>query len=132
MKPLTPTEYAHVEHFVRTKQKERRTSVPEAEIERILTQMRSQDAQARAKAVREICPCRMPWEVFERLRKAAKRLQNDPDPVVAANARHIEEDARQVVYCEAQVERAQEREEESYRLRKRGKPHPREKRANLP
>jgi len=121
-KRLTDTEIAHIEHFVRTKEQERRSYVPEREIERILSQMQSEDEVLRAKAVREICPCRIPWGVFERLRKAAKRLQNDPSPLVAANARHIEEDARRVAYCEAQLERAQERDDEDVlRSRKRKK-----------
>jgi hypothetical protein len=53
----------------------------------------------------------MPWEVFDRLRKAAKPLQKDPSPLVRANALHIEEDAREVASLEAIRERLQEREE---------------------
>src|SRR5262249_53521374 len=121
---------AHITHFVETKEKERPACVSEAKIERILAEMESEDELTRAKAVREICPCRMPWEVFTRLRKAAKRLQNDPSPLVAANARHIEEDARTVASFEAQLESAQEREEEqAYRQDRRAKEERRPRRA---
>ncbi|MFZ0681214.1 hypothetical protein [Candidatus Binatus sp.] len=73
--------------------------------------MQSADAEIRARAVREICPCKMPWPVFYQLRKAAKRLQNDPDPKVAKNARHIEVDATQVMAFEGSLERIRERME---------------------
>jgi len=66
----------------------------------------------RARAVRQICPCRMPWSVFHRLRKAAKQLQQDPDPDVRANALHIEEDARMVASMEGEMERLHEFEDE--------------------
>ena len=107
-KSWTRSERAHIEHFVQTKERERLQCISEAEIERILTGMGSEDEVTRAKAVREICPCRMPWEVFTRLRKAAQRLQRDPSPLVAANARHIEEDAKRVASFEAQAEQIQE------------------------
>ena len=92
---------------------ERRRSRPvsAADIERILIDMQSVDEVTRANAVREICPCRMPWEVFDRLRRAAKPLQKDPSPLVRANARHIEEDAREVASMEALSEKLQEWEE---------------------
>ena len=53
----------------------------------------------------------MPWEVFDRLRKAAKPLQKDPSPLVRADALHIEEDAREVASLESLSERLQEWEE---------------------
>jgi hypothetical protein len=80
----------------------------EADVERLLAEMESPDERARARAVREICPCRMPWEVFDRLRQAAKRLQRDPSPIVRAEARHIELDAREVAGAEGFAERYQE------------------------
>lgn len=66
----------------------------------------------------------MLWEVFERLRKAAKPLQKDPSPLVRADALHIEEDARLVAGFEAQMERLreyEESEESAYRAKKRNK-----------
>jgi hypothetical protein len=72
-----------------------------SDIERLLTQMRSPDEQVRAQAVREICPCRMPWDTFRQVRQAAKRLKHDPSPLVRASAQHVEEDAREVAALEA-------------------------------
>jgi len=86
--------------------------VGEADVERILFEMRSEDEITRANAVRQTCPCRMPWEVFDRLRKAAKPLQRDPSPLVRANALHVEEDAGMVASLESLAERVREREEE--------------------
>jgi hypothetical protein len=92
-------------------ERRRSQSIGEADIQRILADMHSEDEVTRANAVRQICPCRMPWEVFDRLRKAAKPLQKDPSPLVRANALHIEEDAREVASLEALSERLQEWEE---------------------
>lgn len=79
--------------------------------------MGSEDGATRAAAVRRICPCRMPREVFDRLRRDAKRLQKDPSPLVRANARHVEQDAREVASTEGQYERWQEyREQEEERV----------------
>lgn len=97
-------------HLTNVKRRRSRP-VSEADIGRILIDMQSDDEVTRANAVREICPCRMPWELFDRLRKAAKPLQKDPSPLVRANARHIEEDAREVASMEALSERLQEWEE---------------------
>jgi hypothetical protein len=85
-------------------EKERSQPMSQADIDQILADMQSPDEHIRAKAVRQICPCRMPWDVFGRLRKAAKRLQKDPSPLVRANARHVEEDARQIESLEALCE----------------------------
>jgi hypothetical protein len=68
----------------------------------------------------------MPWEVFDRLRQAAKPLQKDASPLVRANAHHIEEDAREVASLESIAERLQEWEEaaadESPRHERCGRP----------
>jgi hypothetical protein len=102
---------AHIEHFVQTVENARSGADWEAEAARIADEMQSADTEIRARAVREICPCKMPWPVFNRLRKAAKRLQHDPDPKVAKNARHIEVDATQVMTMEGSLERIRERME---------------------
>src|SRR5207249_8345901 len=101
----------------------------EADVQRLLADMKSPNEMTRAVAVREICPCRMPWEVFDRLRRAAKPLQKDPSPVVRANALHIEQDAREVASMESMSERYQEHQqveedrqaEEARRFRRGGK-----------
>jgi hypothetical protein len=80
----------------------KRSHAPSAdEIAGLLADMESLDEQVRAQAVREACPCRLPWEAFSQVRSAAKRLQRDPSPLVRANARHVEEDARELAVLEA-------------------------------
>ena len=119
---MTRTHRAHVEHFMAKVEAERSQSCGEADVERILAEIQSDDETVRANAVRRICPCRMPWEVFEQLRKAAKPLRKDPSPLVRANAIHIEEDARRVASFEATLARVEEREENEQHPRKHGKP----------
>jgi len=106
-------ERAHIEHFVQTADEERAQPFTEADVERILKEMHDDDAVIRAKAVRQICPCRVPWDVFQRLRKQAKSLQHDPSPLVAANARHIEVDAKRVAGFESKLEQIQDYEEDA-------------------
>lgn len=111
-KPVRSRDHiAHIEHFVQTVDNARSGADWEIEAARIADEMQSDEAEIRARAVRKICPCKMPWPVFNRLRKAAKRLQHDPDPKVAANARHIEVDATQVMTMEGSLERIRERME---------------------
>ena len=111
-KPLvSPSQRDYMKRHLAEVEKRRSEAIGEADIERILAEMRSEDEVTRANAVRQICPCRMPWEVFDRLRKAAKPLQKDLSPLVRANALHIEEDAREVASLEAIAERLQEWEE---------------------
>ena len=103
----------------------RAQTVAEADVARILSGMQSADETTRANAVREICPCRMPWEVFNRLRKAARPLRQDPSPLVRANALHVEEDAGEIASLESLAERLQEWEEQEEetlpRPRRRGR-----------
>jgi hypothetical protein len=108
---VSPSQMEYMERHLAEVERRRSQPIGEGDIERILAGMQSQDEVTRAHAVRQICPCRMPWEVFDRLRKAAKPLQKDPSPLVRANALHIEEDAREVASLEALSERLQEREE---------------------
>jgi hypothetical protein len=70
-------------------------------IARLLVEMQSADEHIRAQAVRQLCPCRLPWEVFRQVRPAAQRLRHDPSPLVRAQARHVEEDARELAALEA-------------------------------
>jgi hypothetical protein len=122
---MTPSHRAYIEQKLANVEWRRSQPFCEADVERILEQMQSEDEILRASAVRQICPCRMPWEVFERLRKAAKPRQKDPSPQVRADALHIEEDARLVAGFEAQMEREREQEENAeraYRAKKWNKP----------
>jgi hypothetical protein len=108
---VPPSQREHMEGRLAEVERHRARPMAEADVERILTGMQSDDEITRANAVREICPCRMPWEVFDRLRKAARPLRKDPSPLVRANALHIEEDARHIASLEALSERLQEWEE---------------------
>ena len=81
---------------------QKRSHAPTAdEIARLLAEMQSPDEQVRAQAVRQMCPCRLPWEIFAAVRAEAKRLRHDPSPLVRAQARHVEEDARELAALEA-------------------------------
>jgi hypothetical protein len=108
---VSPSQKEYMERHLAKVERHRSQPIGEAAIERLLADMQSEDEVTRANAVRQICPCRMPWEVFDRLRKAAKPLRKDPSPLVRANALHIEEDAREVASLESLSERLQEREE---------------------
>ena len=109
--PFTPSQLEHIHALTAEVERRRTRPFSEADVQRIMEDMQSPDEMTRVRAVREICPCRMPWEVFDRLRSAAKRLQKDPSALVRANARHIEEDARHVASVEAAKERYQEYQE---------------------
>jgi hypothetical protein len=103
----------------------RRSHPPSSvEVAHLLAEMRSPDEQVRAQAVQQVCPCRVPWEVFYQVRAMAKRLQRDPSPLVRANARHVEEDARELAGLEALHDWTAERNEGvraiAHRLEQRG------------
>ena len=65
----------------------------ELDLERTLAGLGSADETTRAKAARELCPCRTDWEVFEQTLGTLQRLTKDPSPLVRANALHVFEDA---------------------------------------
>jgi hypothetical protein len=98
------TKLAHVEH-------DRSRPVTGNDVSRILLELESPEEDARAKTLREVCPCRMSWETFELLRKPALKLRKDPSPLVRKLANHIEEDAREVAALEALRERELERDD---------------------
>ena len=103
---------AYIEQFLKRVETARTQPISDALIDQLLAEMASADPAVRANAVRQICPCRMPWPVFTRLRKVAKQLQHDPDPTVRANALHVEEDARMVASMEGEIEFLREWEDE--------------------
>jgi hypothetical protein len=116
---VSPSQREHMEGRLAEVERYRSRPVATADVERILTGMQSGDEITRANAVREICPCRMSWEVFDRLRKAARPLRKDPSPLVRFNALHIEEDAKHIASLEALSERLQEWEEREEETRPR-------------
>lgn len=67
-------ERAHMEFFVRTVEEQRSRPHIDLDVTPILAEVQSPDEETRARAVREICPCRMPMEIFAQLRPLAKQL----------------------------------------------------------
>ncbi len=120
----SPSTLAYMERKLACIEAKRSHSPCAADIERILAEMRSPDERTRARAVREVCPCRLPWDAFRQVRQAAKRLQHDPSPLVCANALHVEEDAREIAAMEALREWIAEHdegvEEATHRPKQRG------------
>jgi hypothetical protein len=108
---VTPSTRAYMERKLACVAQKRSHVVTSADIARLLAEMQSPDEDTRAQAVRQVCPCRMPWEVFGQLRKAAQRLQHDPSPLVRAQALHVEEDARELEALEVLRERLAECDE---------------------
>src|SRR5205823_11590985 len=102
---FAPSQIEHMEGMLANVERRRARPFSEADVQHLLADMGSPDEMTRMRAVRDVCPCRMPWEVFDRLRRAAKPLQKDPSPLVRANARHIEQDAREVASMESLSER---------------------------
>lgn len=95
---------AHVEH-------ERARAVTQEDVARILHDLESSDEEVITKALREVCPCRMSWEVFEQLCKPALRLRKHPSSLICGLANHIEQDTREVAALEAIREREAERQD---------------------
>ena len=108
---VAPSTRAYMERKLACVEQKRSHSAGVADIGRLLAEMQSPDEGTRAQAVRQVCPCRLPWEVFGQLRKAAQRLQHDPSPLVRAQALHVEEDAREIEALEALRERLAESDE---------------------
>ena len=89
----------------RVREERRRAALTDEDIRALIESYGSSDPAVRAKALRSSCPCHVPWDVYERLRKPALRLRRDPDPDVSALALHLEEDARGLERMEADVRR---------------------------
>lgn len=97
----SPSQIDYMKQKLAEVAKDREHRPSDEEIAQILLDLGSPDAMVRAAALRQICPCHLEWAIFEPLRKAAKRLQKDPDPAVRALALHVEQDAEQIASLEA-------------------------------
>src|SRR6476661_7636150 len=86
---------------------ERKRSQPptEQQVERTLSEMCSPDENVRAEAVRHLCPCRVPWPIYQQNLGAVQALQKDPSPQVRRAAGHLVEDA---ILLERMEERRQQ------------------------
>ena len=78
------------------------------DLEAVLAQLRSDDEDARVKALHRVCPCAAGFLVYERFRGEVRRLQKDPSPRVRAAALHVEQDACLIEQLEANLDRAAE------------------------
>jgi hypothetical protein len=116
---VSPSTLAYMERKLASVEHRRSNPPSAADIARILAEMQSPDEQRRAHAVQQVCPCRVPWDMFRQLRKEAQRLRKDPSPMVRANARHVEEDAREIEALEALREWITERVRRSPRVGRR-------------
>lgn len=63
------------------------------DLDRLRRELQSIDDEARASALRSLCPCRASWEAFEQLLPLVERLKKDPNPEVRSVAMHVLEDA---------------------------------------
>jgi hypothetical protein len=70
-----------------------RAKALEPDVNRILAKFKAPDEASRGKAVRQVCPCRMGWEVFQDTMEDLQRMTKDPSPYVRAQALHVFEDA---------------------------------------
>lgn len=68
----------------------------DVDIERVLADVESPDAEVRGKAVREFCPCHAGWETFERHVVVVWRLTRDASRAVRAHALHVFQDAAEM------------------------------------
>jgi hypothetical protein len=67
--------------------------VSEFDLERVLGEVQSPDEATRARAVRNLCPCRVGWRNFEQGIDVVTRMQKDSSPEVRRQALHVFEDA---------------------------------------
>jgi hypothetical protein len=107
---VSPSTRAYMERKLASVERRRSNPPGAADIARILAEMQSPNEEIRAHAVEQVCPCRVPWHMFHQLRKAAQQLRKDPSLMVRANARHVEEVAREIEALEALREWITERE----------------------
>ncbi len=64
-KDLTPSHRAYIEQTLANVERKRSQPLCGADVQHILEQMQSENEVIRTNAVRQIRPCRMPWEVFD-------------------------------------------------------------------
>ncbi|MBW3623117.1 MAG: hypothetical protein KY468_06865 [Armatimonadetes bacterium] len=70
---------------------------PADDLDRILAGLQAPEETIRAKAVSQICPCRMGWEGYQQAMEVVAALQKDPSPLVRGAARHVVLESFQMV-----------------------------------
>jgi vesicle coat complex subunit len=63
------------------------------DIKQVLADLDAPDECIRARAVRNLCPCRVGYAIYEQYMPEVKRLQKDKSLLVRKAALHVEEDA---------------------------------------
>jgi hypothetical protein len=83
------------ERVQRARQKKQAKAPPPCPVdpERIRVELQSPDAAVRARATRQVCPCRTDWETFQALLDPLHQLTKDASREVRAHALHVFEDA---------------------------------------
>ena len=70
-----------------------RAKALEPDVNQIVADFKAPDEVTRGRAVRQVCPCRMGWEVFQDTMEDLSKMTKDPSPYVRAQALHVFEDA---------------------------------------
>jgi hypothetical protein len=95
------------QHILDDVERKRCQPPTEQKLGRILAKIASPNENVRAEAVRDLCPCRVPWPVYQQNIGAVQALQKDTSPQVRQSAQHLTEDA---LWLERMEERCQQAE----------------------
>ncbi len=115
---MSKTRRGSVTNHLARVDEDRRHPVTDDDIRSLIEAYGSSDPEIRVRALKASCPCHIPWDVYERLRKPALRLRRDPDPHVRALALHLEEDGRSLERMEADMRRWADDDERAADLRR--------------
>jgi hypothetical protein len=66
---------------------------PGAGLDHIVANVQATDEATRAQAVRDLCPCRIGWDGFQREMDVVARMAKDRSPEVRRQALHVFQDA---------------------------------------
>lgn len=73
----------------------------------VFEELGSSDDEVRARALEHLCPCRSPWEVYERHREIIRGFIKDPSRLVRQTALQIEREVVEIEAVRAAWERAE-------------------------
>ncbi len=79
--------------------------------DRLRSDLDSPDDQLRLRALRQCCPCRSGYSVYETFRSDVRRLRKDPHPEIRKLALHIEQEACDI---ESKVNRLEDATEQGF------------------
>jgi hypothetical protein len=82
-----------------------RVKALEPDVNQIVAEFKAPDEVTRGKAVRQVCPCRLGWEVFQETMEDLGEMTKDPSPYVRAQALHVFEDAYGLQSMESRKEK---------------------------